>query len=90
MTQVYEWNAFQYYNCGTAFLETFAPYYNAGGNLKSQCSKRHSERLSPIHGDTHTSFEMIDNVPSNIPDSSFAARVYFFVEDNEAVIGNDY
>ena len=43
MTQVYKWNAAQHYYFGTVFLETFAPYYNAGGNLKSQCSQRHSE-----------------------------------------------
>ena len=42
-------------------------------------------RHSLCHSTDQFAFDMLDHVPSNIPESSFPARLQIF-EDNEAVI----
>ena len=53
---------------------------DAKGNLQRPSGKRHSL----THSVDHLSFDMFDQVPSNIPESSFPAR--FIFEDNGAAI----
>ena len=58
----------------------FASHYNAGGNLKRQCS----QRLSHSHSDNHKSIDMADRVLYNVPNSSFSTKVMCMFEDSEA------
>ena len=58
--------------------ETFC---DAEGNLTDPSDKRHSFS----HSIDRMSLDMIGHVSSNIPKSSFRAKLHFF-EDNDAVI----
>ena len=63
-----------------------------GGKTTSQLwdcvvdlERRHCQRHSHVHSDDSMSSELIDRVPSHIPDIPCPARLYIF-DNNEAVI----
>ena len=69
--------ALHFWDC---VLETFLQS-DAKGNATRPSGKRHSSS----HFIDHMSFDVVDHVPSNVPESSLSARLYIF-EDNQAVI----